>query len=107
MRVNRISILSCIAVASGVLMPLAIAASPASTAPVVPLDSGQQATVRFYGSPTADLFTRELEDSLQGVLQKDFVAEGSTAFPVGFVNASPAGQPWAGTMWTRDSGTLI
>ena len=107
MKLDRTSTLSCILLAAGVLAPLALAAGPTNAAPAVRLDQGQQATVRFYGSPSADLFTRELEESLQGVLQKDFVAEGSAAFPVGFVNASPAGQPWAGTMWTRDSGTLV
>jgi hypothetical protein len=65
------------------------------------------ASIRFFGSSTADLFTREIDESFRGVLQKNFVEKASNGFPAGFVNASPAGQPWAGTMWTRDSGTYL
>jgi hypothetical protein len=94
---------------------LAILMGPASMAANVDdgkrssirLGDDQPISLRFFGSTAADRFTRELDESFEGVLQKDFVAEASSDFPAGFVNASPKGQPWAGTMWTRDSGTYM
>jgi hypothetical protein len=71
------------------------------------LKDDQPVSLRFFGSPTADLFTRELDESFQGVLEKNFVAEAGNGFPAGFVNASLPGFPWAGTMWTRDGGTFM
>ena len=71
------------------------------------LKDDQAVSLRFFGSPTADLFTRELDESFQGVLDKNFVAEADNGFPAGFVNASLPGFPWAGTMWTRDGGTFM
>jgi hypothetical protein len=82
------------------------AASQATTSPIN-LQADQAVSIRFFGSSTADLFTREVDESFNGVLQKNFVEQASNGFPAGFVNASPAGQPWAGTMWTRDSGTYL
>lgn len=75
--------------------------------PAIHLTDDQPVSLRFFGSSSADLFTRELEESFQGVLQHNFVAEAGNGFPAGFVNASPPGQPWAGTMWTRDGGTFM
>jgi hypothetical protein len=63
--------------------------------------------VRFFGSPDADLLTREFEESFQGVLRKNFVEKAGNGFPAGFVHASPPGQIWGGTMWTRDGGTFM
>ena len=62
---------------------------------------------RSPASSSADLFTKEIEASFQGVLEKDFVSVPANGEPAGFVNASPAGQPWNGTMWTRDAGTYL
>jgi hypothetical protein len=61
----------------------------------------------FFGSDTADLFTRELDESFKGALALDYVSKRGGKFPLGFLNASPAGQPWYGTMWTRDAGTCM
>jgi hypothetical protein len=71
------------------------------------LRNDQPVSLRFFGSPAADLFTRELDDSFQGVLDKSFVAEAGHGFPAGFVNASLPKFPWAGTMWARDGGTFM
>jgi hypothetical protein len=71
------------------------------------LDQDQPAPLRFFGSPTADLFSRELNESLQGVLEKNFVANNGSNLPAGFINASLPGFPWAGTMWSRDGGTFM
>jgi hypothetical protein len=81
-------------------------ATPQSTSTPGP-ESDHAAALRFFGSTTADLFTRELEDSFQGALQENFVATTGNGFPAGFVNASLPGFPWAGTMWSRDGGTFL
>lgn len=71
------------------------------------LETDQPVSLRFFGSPDAELFTKELDASFQGVLEKNFVSVASNDFPAGFVNASLSGFPWAGTMWTRDGGTFM
>ena len=71
------------------------------------LEDDQPVSLRFFGSPSADLFTRELEESFQGVLRESFVRAANNGFPAGFVSASIPGRPWAGTMWTRDAGTFM
>ncbi|HEV2484914.1 MAG TPA: hypothetical protein VGT08_05225 [Terracidiphilus sp.] len=73
----------------------------------IKLQDDQAVSLRFYGSTSADLFTREVEDSFQGVLRRDFYARARDGFPAGFVSASLPGMPWAGTMWTRDAGTFM
>ncbi|HEX5284219.1 MAG TPA: hypothetical protein VFW30_08875 [Bryocella sp.] len=69
--------------------------------------NGDFASLSFSGSSSAVLFTKEIEASFHGVLDKDFVPVATNSQPAGFVNASPAGQPWNGTMWTRDAGTYL
>jgi len=71
------------------------------------LEADQSLSLRFFGSPDAELFTKELDASFQGVLAKNFVSVAGNGFPAGFVNASLPGFPWAGTMWTRDGGTFM
>lgn len=71
------------------------------------LQDDQRVTLRFYGSKVADLFTREIQASFDGVLKEDFYAQARDGFPAGFVSASTPGMPWAGTMWTRDAGTFM
>jgi hypothetical protein len=71
------------------------------------LHDDQAVTLRFFGSREADLFTKELEDSFQGVLEKNFYSQSRDGFPAGFVSASLPGFPWAGTMWSRDGGTFM
>src|SRR5579864_531331 len=67
--------------------------------PPIHLQGDQPASLRFFGSPDAELFTKELDASFQGVLQNNFVASAGNGLPAGFVNASLPGFPWAGTMW--------
>ncbi len=71
------------------------------------LEKDKPASLRFFGSSDAELFTRELDESFQGVLSKNFYSEAKDGFPAGFVSASLPGFPWAGTMWTRDGGTFM
>ncbi|MGH9343086.1 MAG: hypothetical protein ACRD19_04925 [Terriglobia bacterium] len=71
------------------------------------LQDDQPVTLRFYGSRDADLFTREVAQSFQGVMQENFYPQARDGFPAGFISASVPGFPWAGTMWTRDAGTFL
>jgi len=74
---------------------------------VIRIESDQPVSLQFHGSGDAELFSRELNLSFQGVLEKNFVSVAGNGFPAGFVNASLPGFPWAGTMWTRDGGTFM
>src|ERR1700744_4054038 len=71
------------------------------------LQSDDPGKLAFFGSTTADLFTKELAESFKGALALDYVSTSDGKFPPGFLNASPNGQPWYGTMWTRDAGTCM
>lgn len=57
----------------------------------------------FSGCPEAQMFTREVHDSLDGVLAKNFQRSGTP----GFVTASVDGRFWHDTMWTRDAGVFL
>lgn len=89
-----------------VTSPQRSGAAPASP-PEIRVEGDQAASLRFFGSPDADLFTQELNRSFHGVLEKNFYAQGRDGIPAGFVSASLPGFPWAGTMWTRDGGTFM
>jgi hypothetical protein len=41
------------------------------------LKDDQAVSLRFFGSTSADLLTRELDESFRGVLEKNFVSESS------------------------------
>jgi len=71
------------------------------------LDSDRPSSVHFFGSTAADLFTKEISESFEGVLRLNFVSEPGGKYPPGFVHASPIPQPWSGSFWTRDSGTFM
>ena len=90
-------------------MPEATGTSPAvPKSPVVfDLWSDQPGKIAFLGSDTAELFSKELDESFKGTLALDYVSDPGGKFPPGFVNASPPSQPWYGTMWTRDAGTFM
>src|SRR5215472_4062388 len=71
------------------------------------LQADQPGRLTFFGSGTADLFSKELEESFKGALALDYISDSNGRFPLGFLNASPPSQPWYGTMWTRDAGTCM
>ena len=71
------------------------------------IDKGKSGTIRFFGARSAELFTREVAESFRGALGKDCFSQASGNMPRGFVQASPTGQDWCGTMWTRDGGTFM
>jgi hypothetical protein len=97
----------CALLVFAIIVSAALPAASQATPSPINLQADQAVSIRFFGSSAADLFTREVDESFNGVLQKNFVEQASNGFPAGFVNASPLGQPWAGTMWTRDSGTYL
>jgi hypothetical protein len=78
-----------------------------ASSPDIRPSEDQPVSLRFFGSPEAELFTKELDESFQGVLEKSFYAQARGGHPAGFVSASLAGFPWAGTMWSRDGGTFM
>jgi hypothetical protein len=71
------------------------------------LRADQPGRIVFSGSKTAELFAKEVDESFKGVLEHSYVSQTDGKFPSGFVNASPAQQPWTGTMWTRDAGAFL
>jgi len=88
--------------------PLAVVASSAlNNSGGFDLQADAPGAITFTGSDSAVLFSKEVAESFQGVLERDYVSRPDGKFPAGFVNASPASQPWYGTMWTRDAGTFM
>lgn len=69
-------------------------------------DAGQ-AVVQFLGTPQAEIFSRLINESLAGTLKENLVRIATAREPAGFVHASPRGQAWHGTFWTRDGGTYL
>jgi hypothetical protein len=63
-------------------------------------------TLTFTGTDAAELFTRECRESLDGLCTWNLVREPGE-LPAGFVHASPPGQGWSFTMWTRDAGVFL
>jgi hypothetical protein len=104
MNVPSVFLRACLALPAAVLLALP-ALLGAQSAPASLGD--RPVSLRFSGTADADLFTRELDASFQGVLDNNFVSVPAGGFPAGFVNASLPGFPWAGTMWTRDGGTFL
>lgn len=63
--------------------------------------------IRFNGSPSAELFTKELEESVRGALEHNLSTEETSDFPKGFAVASLPGHPWDDTCWSRDAGVFL
>lgn len=102
---NQVCLQRCHATASAAVALALLAASIAAQAQTAGQE--QHASLRFFGSAIAALFSREIDASFAGAREKDFVPVATDAYPAGFVNASPQGQGWYGTMWTRDGGTYL
>ncbi len=68
--------------------------------------SSKPARLSFASSQAADLFTREVEESFQGVLTRNLIDDPGNPMH-GFVSASIDGRPWTDTMWTRDAGVFL
>jgi hypothetical protein len=62
--------------------------------------------VSFSGPETAAWFSREVAESLAGVLAKNMISDPANPM-LGFIFASIDGRPWSDTMWTRDTGVFL
>ena len=72
------------------------------------LASDRPGTLAFFGSSEAGLFTREVAESLAGVLRENLITRPTAdGYPPGFTRASVPPRPWWDTMWTRDAGTFL
>lgn len=86
----------------------AVAAPPVPPAVELRPGDDRPGSLAFSGSREADLFTREVAESLAGVLRENLIlAPTAEGYPAGFVRASVAPRPWWDTMWTRDAGTFL
>ena len=70
------------------------------------LQGDEPAKLKFSGPEAAELFSREIEESFQAVLRKNYKID-SRPFMPGYVTASVDGRPWHQTMWSRDGGTFL
>lgn len=74
-------------------------------------DSGQM-IAEFSGTPHAELFGRLVNESLAGTFIENIVRNSKKDGEEGrddtaFVHTSIMGQPWHGTLWSRDAGTYL
>lgn len=60
--------------------------------------------LRFHGSETARLFTRQIEASFAGVLEHNFRYGEED---IGFVSASTGGRIFSDVLWPRDAGVFL
>ena len=60
----------------------------------------------FSGSRDAELFTREIEASMDGAILHLLDTDPDSS-SYGFMQASFDGRPWTDTMWTRDAGVML
>ncbi len=67
----------------------------------------EQGHIIFYGNETAELYTKIIDSSFDGVLKGNYFGSGDSLYPEGFVQASQYPRPWYGTFWTRDGGTFL
>ena len=67
----------------------------------------KSASIRFSGSQSAELFSKEIKESVQGAFENNLVYAETADFPKGFVKASIKGRPWSDTCWTRDCGIFL
>jgi hypothetical protein len=84
-----------------------VSPSAPGTAVSFNLQADQPGSLTFFGSETADLYAKEVNESFKGALERDYVSHQDGKFPPGFLQASPPPQPWSGTMWTRDAGVFM
>jgi len=63
--------------------------------------------LEFFGDVYATLFTKQLQESLEGGLRENYVGEEEDGFPKGFLRASRKHKVWWDACWTRDAGSFI
>jgi len=62
--------------------------------------------IRFLGPREARRFTRELDESILGILTRLFMPDDRVE-NAGFLATAVDGRPWWDTMWTRDAGVVL
>ena len=72
---------------------LAVAAPAPPKSPAFNLKADAPGRIEFEGSQSAVLFSKEIEESFEGTLERDYVSDANDKFPAGFLNASPPGNP--------------
>lgn len=68
------------------------------------LEMDRPGSICFKGSLIAEIFTEEIKQSMEGILNKNYYYDDENA---GFISTSIDGRPWEGTMWSRDAGTFF
>lgn len=63
-------------------------------------------TLSFFGQGTAELFSKEINESFSAVLAQNYQTTDHPYMP-GYITASIDKRPWFDTMWTRDGGTFM
>lgn len=96
---NRLTYLACI-----LLIPASL---HSFSTPYADLNKDTLPKLKFTGSPTAELYAREIEESFQGVLKYNFISTADNGYPIGFLRASIPEYVWWETLWTRDGGTHL
>ena len=68
-----------------------------------------ESEIEFYGCETAELFSKEIKYSLQGVLEKSFVWNPDEPENINhrFVSTSVDGRVCSDHLWSRDAGVLL
>lgn len=72
----------------------------------IDLTADRPGSLLFAGSRESELFTREVAESLAGVIEHSMVKVDGV-LPAGFLHASAPGQICHGESWTRDAGTFL
>lgn len=62
--------------------------------------------LEFYGTEAAELFTKEIKESLKGVLEKSFIYSPENPEEK-FVTTSVDGRVCSDQLWSRDAGVLM
>lgn len=64
-------------------------------------------SLHFSGNQTAELFSKEIKESIKGAINNSLFQAETSEFPKGFTRSSLPGHPWYNTSWTRDAGTFL
>ncbi len=72
----------------------------------IPAERSRASSLHFFGPASAPLFAKECEESLLGLLRRNF-CNRFNAPDVGFLHASIDGRPWENTMWPRDAAIVM
>ncbi len=69
--------------------------------------NAQESVITFHGNQAAEMFSREVFESVRGALALNVQQEDDGSTPRGFAAASVQGRVWHDTCWTRDCGAFL